>query len=111
MKNENNLKMGEATQKIAKRYRSDGTEIVDTRNHYQKLFDEKYHAKAAEHLKRAKEERLQYQLPRERNNAKPIFRTKTTIEVSSENGVAKPLPKMRKVYAPDGKSMWYEEVK
>jgi len=93
-----------------RKFRSDGTEIVDTRNRYQKLFDEKYHPRILELLRQRETADTSAERPGRTTIRKIIAKSELpSIEIVGLN-VAKPLPKKKVVIGPDGKSIWYEEV-
>jgi len=88
-----------------KAYRVDGTPIYDTRNEYQKLFDQKYNKKIREMCTYPTTKRV-----REKIQPAPkkiqLEPKSGVIEIVGEN-VRKPMPKKRIVFGPDGKSIMY----
>lgn len=94
-------------------HRADGTPIIDTRNKWQKLYDD-MRPKILEALRIRDEMEKMMQLPPdelpEKVPKKITFETNEhAIEVQGVT-CRKPMPKKRVCFAPDGKSMWYEEV-
>ena len=94
-------------------HRVDGTPIIDTRNKWQKLYDSMRPKILKLFEERERVESLLKIPPEEDSEKMPVKITKEKNDFALEiQGVTcrKPMPKKRVRFAPDGKSMWYEEV-